>query len=330
MRRLNIVAAVVVAAVVAMVGGIYTYSLLTPSAQPPKVVELKAGDSFPFAEQFFLVEMTGEDRGFFEDHRLAPDFVSFRGSSRLYEAVAAGQVSIGYGICGDIIAHRSLGVPIKIVAVYVLGNPWRVLVRGDSPLSSVEELDGRRVATAGVRGIDHLLGVVIEKKYGIDMEFVPLGGVPQMLAAIRSGDIDAFIQTPGPTQTLVDSGELRVLFKVEGVLPKPWPSFCVWATDDMIKSRPDVVREFVKSTLESVDYIQANPDYAVDLYIKRTNASSTIANKVVGSIRWQSNGIIDRDGLKNLVDVYILGGDIAPNTTMQVEDTYDGRFVTGS
>lgn len=308
-------------------GGTTTSSSTAPSNSQP--VKIKAGDSFPFAEQFFLVEMAGQDRGYYKNNYVEPEFVSFRGSSLLYQAVAAGQVNIGYGICPDIIASRSNGVPVKIVAAYVSGNPWQVLVKGNSTLQSVKDLDGKRVGTSGIRGIDHLLGVLIEEKYGIKIEFVPLGGVPQMLAGLKSGDIDAFIQTPGPTQALADAGQLKVLFQADNIVPKPWSSFCVWATDDMIKNNGEAVSRFVKSTLETVSYIQGNSSYTTNIYIQKTNSSKTVASKVVEAIQWAPSGQISEDTIKNLISAYQQGGDISTNSTMKIQDTYNSQFVKG-
>lgn len=305
-----------------------TTTMTTTSSSASQPVNLKAGDSFPFAEQFFLVEMAGQDKGYYKNNYVQPEFSSFRGSSLLYQAVAAGQVNIGYGICSDIIAYRTMGVPVKVLATYVTGNPWRVLVKGDSPLQSAKDLDGKRVGTSGVRGIDHLLGVLIENQYGIKMVFVPMGGVPEMLAGIKSGSIDAFIQTPGPTQGLVDSGQLKALVETDNAVPKPWPTFCVWATDDMVKNNGDAVSRFVKATLESVKYVQSNPDYAVGLYVKRTNASQIIAGKVVGDIQWQPSGEISAEGVNNIIAADKQGGDISTNSTVTVQEVYSDQFIT--
>ncbi len=329
MKNSTVTAAIIIAVIA--IGGLSAYYFLGTgtTSKPSETSKFKAGDSFPFAEQFFLVEMAGQDKRFYKNNYVEPEFVSFRGSSLLYQAVAAGQVNIGYGICPDIIASRSSGVPIKVVAAYVSGNPWQVLVRGNSTLQSVKDLDGKRVGTAGVRGIDHLLGVLIEEKYGIKMEFVPLGGVPQMLAGIKSGDIDAFIQTPGPTQALADAGQLKVLYQADSIVPKPWSSFCIWATDDMITNNGDAVSRFVKSTLETVRYIQGNSSYTTNLYIQKTNSSKTVASKVVESIQWSPNGQIGEDGIKNLISAYQQGGDIPTNSTMKIQDAYSNRFVKG-
>lgn len=310
--------------VLIVVGVVFVFS---PVSEPTEATTFKAGDSFPFAEQFFLVEMTGETQGIYLDNYVDPEFTSFFGSSLLFESVAANQISIGYGICGDIIAHRALGLPIKILGTYVTGNPWRVLVKGDSSLQSIEDLDGKRIGTSGVRGIDHLLGVIIENKFGIKLEFVPLGGVPQMLAGISSGDVDAFIQTPGPTQALADAGKLKVLFEIADALPSPWPSFCIWATEDMIENNKDEVKRFIDATLETVDYLNNNPNYARDTYIQRTNSSNTIASKVVNAIEWHPSGTISEIGVQNLIDVYREGGDIDSSIEMKVEDTYTNEFI---
>jgi ABC-type nitrate/sulfonate/bicarbonate transport system substrate-binding protein len=52
----------------------------------------------------------------------------------------------------------------------------------------------------------------------------------------------------------------------------------------MIETKPDLVRRFVGASLESVAYLKAHPDYARDLYIKRTKASAAVADKALASV----------------------------------------------
>ena len=52
-------------------------------------------------------------------------------------------------------------------------------------------------------------------------------------------------------------------------------------SDGLVEQNPDLVKRFVKATLETVGYLKDNPDHAADLYIKRSNAPRDLADKTI-------------------------------------------------
>ena len=68
------------------------------------------------------------------------------------------------------------------------------------------------------------------------------------------------------------------------VYPKPYTAVIVWATDNLVRQNPDLVKRFTKATLETIKYLKGNPGYASDLYIKRTRAPKDVADRAVGEL----------------------------------------------
>ena len=52
----------------------------------------------------------------------------------------------------------------------------------------------------------------------------------------------------------------------------------------MIENNPDLVRRFVKATLEIVAFLKAHPSYASELYVKRTGSLKAVGDKAVSSL----------------------------------------------
>jgi len=92
----------------------------------------------------------------------------------------------------------------------------------------------------------------MNKILGINAEPVAFGSLLANVAALKSGQIEAFYSAEGAALTLVDSGDLRLLLQLSDIYPKPYTAVVVWTTDDVIKTNPDLVRRFVAATLEIV------------------------------------------------------------------------------
>jgi hypothetical protein len=90
---------------------------------------------------------------------------------------------------------------------------------------------------------------------------------------------------------------------------------------------------FVRATLETVEYLKANPTYASDLYVKRTNAPRNVADKAVASL----NQILTSGGRGSGNDLAAAvagnwqfiteSGAVLPGTAANLEDVVDTRFL---
>lgn len=116
------------------------------------------------------------------------------------------------------------------------------------------------------------------------------------------------------------------------IYPKPFVGAGVFATDDMIQQDPELVRRFVRATLEAISYLKENPSYASDLYAKRTNAPKDLADKVINSqIDWRPSGRGSGSdlltGVGNSWQFNKDSGGIPPNVNVNIEDAIDVGFL---
>jgi ABC-type nitrate/sulfonate/bicarbonate transport system substrate-binding protein len=173
----------------------------------------------------------------------------------------------------------------------------------------------------------------MNKTLGINIQSVPLGGLDANVAALKSGQIDALYSSEGAALALVDSGVLRLLVPLSDIYPKPYTATVVWATERMIEAKPELVRRFVRASLEAVAYLKAHPDYARDLYIIRTKAPSALADKAVASL-FEALSPSGRGSGDDLVAAaagnwrfMIESGAVSPDTGMKMEVVVDARFL---
>src|SRR6202012_1369568 len=103
--------------------------------------------------------------------------------------------------------------------------PFVLAVRQDSPLKSMADLIAYAKAnpgklsfsSSGVGTTQHLTGVLLESKAGIQMNHIPYRGATQAVQDVLGGRIDVLIETLTQTSPLIPSGQMRGL----GVTPAP-------------------------------------------------------------------------------------------------------------
>jgi NitT/TauT family transport system substrate-binding protein len=308
----------------------------TQQTGPPSMAlyKFEAAAEHATFEWFFLVVDAGKDQGIWARNGLDPKFVPVAGSSaQLKERVDSG-IKIGLINAAEVTLARSKGVPVKTIAGYFGETTARIFVAANGPIKSAGDLDGKKIGIVATTHTSYRTVLYMNNKLGIKAEPVALGNLPNNLAALKAGQIDAFYSAEGAPLALVDSEELRLLLPLSDIYPKPYTAVVVWTTDDLMEQNPDLVMRFVKATLEIVGYLKAHPGYASELYVKRTNAPKNVADKAVSSL----NQILTSDGHGSGTDLVAAvagnwqfiteSGAVPANTAVKMEEVVDTRFLT--
>jgi NitT/TauT family transport system substrate-binding protein len=261
-------------------------------AQTPQLPKAASMSSYQFkaaAEQgsfewFFLLVDAGKDKGIWARNGLDPEFVPAAGSSAQLKALIDSGIKIGFVNAAEVTLARSKGVPVKIVAAYFGETTARIFVAANGPIKTPKDLNGKKIGIISATHTSYRTVLYINQKLEINAEPVSIGSLANNVEALKAGQIDALYSAEGAALTLIDSGDLRIVLPLADIYPKPYTAVVIWATDDLIEQNPDLVRKFVKATLEVVGYLKANPDYASELYVQRTKAPKNVAEKAVLSL----------------------------------------------
>jgi len=92
-------------------------------------------------------------------------------------------------------------------------------VKGDSPWKSLNDLLGYarenpgklKWGHVGRGGTQHIYGLLIFKKIGVETTDLPFKGTPEQVSAILGGHIDVSVMTYAPVRDLLKTGRLRYL-----------------------------------------------------------------------------------------------------------------------
>ena len=182
----------------------------------------------------------------------------FTESPTVVEALKAGRMKATFLLAPLAMVLRSQGIKIKIV---YLGHRdgSTVIVPKNSTATSLRDLKGKTFARPSRFSNQYLVITKLMEDQGMqpeDINFVDMPP-PDMPAALAAGAIDAyFIGEPHAAKAELD-GTGRVLYHAKDI----WPRFisCVLVvTEDLIKSRPETVRDLVRGIAESGEWAERN------------------------------------------------------------------------
>jgi hypothetical protein len=134
-----------------------------------------------------------------------------------------------------------------------------LFVAAEGPIKSASDLAGRKVGIVAVNDTSYRAVLYVNKRPSIKAEPVALGSLANNIAALKSGQIDAFYSAEGTALTRIGPGELRVLVPLSDLYPRPYTAVVVWASEDLIAENPDLVKRFVAATLEAAQYLKDAP-----------------------------------------------------------------------
>ncbi len=187
----------------------------------------------------------------FESHR-------FSEFPTVVEALKARKIEATFLLAPLAMALREQGVPVHIV---YLGHRdgSTLIVRKDSPAKRLRDLKGAVFARPSKYSNQFLVVTKLMEDEGMspdDLRFVDLPP-PDMPAALAAGTIDAyFVGEPFPAKAEM-AGTGRVLYYAKDI----WPRFisCVLVVrDELIRDRPEIVRDLVRGIAESGEWVEGH------------------------------------------------------------------------
>lgn len=249
------------------------------------------------------VALVGVARGTFQK-ALGPnhlDTKTFNAGPDLINALLAGSIDIGFvgpnpAINGYITSHGGL----RIISGASSGGAL-LIVRPDAHINKVQDLNGKKLAdpqSGGTQDIAlrHYLQVngLKTADQGGTIQIIPTDN-PTILTEFKQGQIDgAWVPEPWASRLIVE-GHGQVFVDERTLWPnQKFVTTNVVARKAFLDQHPDIVKEFLQAEVETVQYIQSNPDDAKKLI---NSQLQTLTGKPL------SSAVLDQ-ALKNLDITY--------------------------
>lgn len=213
------------------------------------------------------------EKGYFKEAGLDVEPLKFASAQQVMEAMLAGRAEgSSNGTASAALAIGEIAQPglLKIFctnptnAKYVLDE---FLVAKDSPIKSIAELKGKKVACGpGLQNVT-LAKTMLERAGAGAMSVTELP-IGQHVAALAAGQVDAVYSLEpsgtvgrlnGTTRTL----EVGVVAKyILGDPMAPWHGGAASLTTDFIKKNPEVTKKFIAAYTRGVELVRSKPDEA--------------------------------------------------------------------
>jgi len=223
------------------------------------------------------------DQGWLEaelaDDGIAVEWILSGGSNVALENLNAEAINIGSSAGSAAFAAHANGVAIKTIGVFSQPNWATLVVAKDSPITTVAELRGKKVAaTSGTDPYFFLLQALAEAGVSTaEVEIVNLAHADGQ-KALEAGDVDAWAGLDPLTATSELKAGSRIIYSN--------PAFNSWgvlnATQKFLDSSPELVELVLTQYQRARAWILANPDQAIEILAREAGLEQSVAAKVLG------------------------------------------------
>ncbi|MET9778032.1 ABC transporter substrate-binding protein [Streptomyces sp. NPDC006367] len=229
----------------------------------------------------------GQKKGFFEERGLKLDFSSAQGGAAIVPGVVSGQFHFGFSNMTSLMIAQSNNVPVKAVAngiasTGVVGKDFEALtVKGDSPIKSAKDLEGKKVAINTLKNINETAVRASVGRAGGDPDKVELVEMAfdQMPAALDGGRIDAAMVVEPALATIKSQGGREIASPMVDIAPKLTVAMYFTSTR-YAQQNPEVVKKFQEATAESLAYADSHPDEVREVITTYTRIPADVLAKV--------------------------------------------------
>lgn len=201
----------------------------------------------------------------YEKNGLNVQTVQISAGSNIVDAVASGDLDIGYVGITPTMQGISKGVPIKVVGAVNLEGSG-IVVQPNSTITSPADLIGKNIASPGVSSIQQVLLQYELEKYNItlkDVNIISMNvfNIPSSLAARK---VDAYISyepfvSMAPYQNI---GE--VLIYSEDII-KDHPCCVIITRKEYIENHPEKLDKFLEIHDNTTKYVNNHPNETANI-----------------------------------------------------------------
>lgn len=219
----------------------------------------------------------------FEKEGIKVKWTEFQSGPPQFEGLAAGKLDFSQVGNSPVIGGQAADVPFKEIALSQDGlKANAILVKKGSPIQSIEDLKGKKVAVAkGSSGFDFLHKAL--KEAGVspdDVEIIQLQP-DEAMPAFENGAVDAWsiwepfvsLQTIQNDAEILANGETLHLYS---------PGFTL-ARSGFAEEHPEEVERFLDVYNKTVDWQKANKEEAISIYSEIKELDKDVVESVLNN-----------------------------------------------
>jgi len=309
------------------------------SAEPGTGVVTKGGSlNIDFAT-YNPLSLIIKDQGWLEkelaDQGVTVNWIQSAGSNKANEALRAGAIDVGSTAGSAALLARSNGSPIHVIDIYSQPEWSAVVVPANSPITSVADLKGKRIAaTKGTDPYFFLLQALETaglKPTDVTVEILQHA---DGWAALQNSSVDAWAGLD-PIMAGAEQAGAKLLYRNVDFNSYGFLN----ATESFLKEKPDLAQAVVDAYEHARAWAAAHPDETVQILATVASLDRAIAKKVIDE---RSNLDVDPvpgsaqvEILKRIGPIFVSSGDVSSQADIDealatlIDDTYAKRANPG-
>lgn len=205
------------------------------------------------------------------------NWVKSAGSNKANEALRAGAIDIGSTAGSAALLARSNGSPIQAIDIYSQPEWAALVVLQGSPIKTVADLKGRRIAaTKGTDPYFFLLQALEEAGLKASDVTVEVLQHADGWAALQNGSVDAWAGLD-PIMAGAEASGAVLLYRNVGFNSYGFLN----ATETFLRQRPDVAQIVVDAYVYARAWATANPDETARILSEAAGIDLAVATRVI-------------------------------------------------
>ena len=122
-------------------------------------------------------------------------------------------------------------------------------------------------------------------------------------------------------------GHVRKIGTMGDILPNEWVSVIVFATRDLLRNKPDIVRRTVKAIVLATNFVQGDQKWSMEKLKLVSGLPEEAARLVFDSFHFTRDGRISSEAVKNLQDFLVEYGIVPKEKALPVNNLFAAEFT---
>lgn len=210
------------------------------------------------------------------------EWTEFQSGPLVNEAVAAGEADLGFMADLPAIIAKSTGQEIEVISNVAYGEKGlAVLVAEDSDISSVADLEGKKIAYATGSYAQHLLALLLDNEDLSldDVESINLAAADQP-SALAAGEVDALVIWEQYISKLTSEGIAKVLADGTGIKKG---NMITYAVSEYAGEHPLVIQAYIKALNRADELIESDPEAAAEAIAEDFGVDKELMVQIFGN-----------------------------------------------
>jgi NitT/TauT family transport system substrate-binding protein len=217
------------------------------------------------------------ERGFFRRYGLDVELVLVEGGSRAAQTLVSGDVALAQIAGAGVIQSNLKGADVVMIAGVLNTMNYEFIV--DKNIQRPDQLKGKAVAVSRVGSSSDFATRFALDKYGLvpgkDVSILEIGTQPARFAALEAGRIQG-VMLEVPLTLKAKKMGFRVLANLK-MLGLEYQHTGIATTRGLIKSQPELIRNFMKAYVEGIHYYKTHRKESLAVlakYLKTNDAQA--------------------------------------------------------